>query len=141
MDEILAFQDVMPTMLELAGMDGSMIKTDGISITPLLFDAKEKFAGHDKLYWEFIRQSREGGGQEAVLDVKTGYKAVRFGSSGEVKLYNIFDDPAESNRIYDGEDQQLQALTNYLDTARTESPLWPMPEHGWFQRTPWEPVD
>ena len=37
--------------------------------------------------------------------------------------------------------RQLSELKNYLDTARTDSPLWPMPGHGWFQTVPWEPVD
>ena len=55
-DEILAFQDIMPTMMELAGMKGP-VKTDGISITPLLFDTREKFEGHDMLYWEFISRA------------------------------------------------------------------------------------
>ena len=139
-EEILAFQDIMPTMMELAGIR-DRVETDGLSIVPLLFDAQHNFAGHGMLYWEFIRQSKEGGSQQAVLDARTGYKAVRFGGKSEMKLYNIFKDPMESNRIYKGGDEQLLALKKYLDTARTVSPLWPMPEHGWFQTTPWEPVD
>ncbi len=139
-DEILAFQDIMPTMLALTGMTHSG-KTDGISITPLLFDEKDKFKSHDKLYWEFIWQGKDTGSQQAALDVKTGYKAVRFGSKGGIKLYNIFEDPSESNRIYRGKNNKKIALKHYLDSVRTESPLWPMPENGWFQRTPWEPED
>ena len=139
-DEILAFQDIMPTMMELAGLKDP-VKTSGISIAPLLFDTGDKFDGHRMLYWEFIWQGRSGGGQQAALDTRTGYKAVRFGSKGEPKLYNIFEDPAESMRIYGSQEKQRLALQNYLDTVRTSSEFWPMPEYGWFQRTPWEPMD
>ena len=138
-DEVLAFQDIMPTMMELAG-NKDKIKTDGRSIVPLLFD-QGKFKPHDKLYWEFIRQSKiKRGSQQAVLDVKSGYKAVRFGSEQAVKLYNIYRDPSESNRIYNKK-RKIKALTHYLDTVRTKSPLWPMEENGWWETTPWEPKD
>ena len=63
--------------------------------------------------------------------------AVRFGSKGELKLYNIFEDPGESIGIDKGEERQLLELQNYLDTVRTSSPFWPMPD----QTTPLEPVD
>ncbi len=139
-DEVLAFQDIMPTMMELAGLE-KPVRTDGISIVPLLFDAKDTFVGHKMLYWEFIRQSKEGGSQQAALDVKTGYKAVRFGGKSEIKLYNILKDPEEIKRIYKGKDNEVLMLKNYLDTMRTESSYWPMPEHGWSQHNPWEPVD
>lgn len=62
-DHICSFQDVMPTLAELAGT--SVSETDGISFLPVLLGKEQEQRKHEFLYWEF-----------PDLD---GEKAIRWG--------------------------------------------------------------
>ena len=109
------FADVMPTFAEIAGKkDG--YKTDGISIFPAIKGnkvSKDRF-----LYWEFF----ENGFEQAVRYGK--WKAIK--RKGKVELYNIKVDIAEKNDVAQLHPDIVRQIENYLLTARTESPFWPV---------------
>ena len=89
-DHVSAFQDIMPTLAELAGVPCP--KTDGISMVPTVL-GKGKQKRHDHLFWEFY----EGGGKKAVLKGK--WKGIRLNTfrkpDGPIQLYDITKDISE----------------------------------------------
>ena len=92
---ISAFQDIFPTMLELAGIE-TKHRTDGISIAPTLLGRKGQ-REHDYLYWEFL----ERGGKVAVL--KGDWKGIRLNSqkkpNGPLEIYNLKKDIGEETNL------------------------------------------
>ena len=92
---ISAFQDIFPTMLELAGIE-TKHRTDGISIAPTLLGRKGQ-REHDYLYWEFL----ERGGKVAVL--KGDWKGIRLNSqkkpNGPLEIYNLEKDIGEETNL------------------------------------------
>ncbi len=94
-NHISGFQDVFPTVLELAKIK-EIPSTDGISMVPTFF-GKGKQKQHPHLYWEF----HERGGAKAV--VKGNWKGVQLGvqknPNAPIELYDLADDPSESKNI------------------------------------------
>lgn len=97
-DLISGFQDLFPTVLELAGIDSNR-KLDGLSLAPTLTGQPENQAQHPHLYWEFL----EKGGRVAVL--QGDWKGVRLDTlanpDSPLELYHLADDPGEQNDIAD----------------------------------------
>ena len=92
---ISAFQDVFPTLLELAGIENKH-RTDGISMAPTLL-GRQGQRKHDYLYWEF----RERGGRVAVL--KGDWKGIRLNSQkkpdGPLEIYHLEKDIGEETNL------------------------------------------
>ena len=115
-----AFWDVMPTLLNLAGMHYD--KGDGISFLPTL-QGKPQLRQHDFLYWEFY----EEGFKQAVL--KGTWKAVRFYNGTKpdrVELYDLSSDIGEQKNVATEHPQIVQALVAIMDREHVtaESPLF-----------------
>jgi arylsulfatase A-like enzyme len=93
---VSGFQDVFPTLLELAGVK-AIPQTDGISLAPTLLGQPEKQKEHPHLYWEF----HERGGSAAVL--KGNWKAVRnkndTNQPSPTELYDLAKDPGEQEDV------------------------------------------
>ena len=94
-DHICAFQDVMPTLAELAGI--TCPPTDGISFLPTLLGKKGKQKEHTYLYWEYP-------------DPRIGNKAIRMGEwkgiitdirkgNTQMQLYNLETDIREEHDV------------------------------------------
>jgi arylsulfatase A-like enzyme len=110
------FADIMPTFGEIAGKTLDH-KTDGVSIYSYM--KGKKSADKDRfLYWEFF----ENGFEQAVRYGK--WKAVIRKS--KLELYNLQDDIAERNDIAGLHPDVVKQIENYLLTARTDSPYWPV---------------
>ena len=93
-DHISAFQDIMPTLADIANFD-TPNDADGISFYNTL-TANNKQKSHEYLYWEFP----EYGGQVAVRmgKWKVIWKGIRKGNK-EIELYNLDEDINEHNNI------------------------------------------
>ncbi len=96
-DHVSGFQDMMPTLAEIAG--STVAATDGISFVPTLLGNSSRQEKHPHLYWEF----KEQGGKQAVL--KDNWKAVRLNWSkkpdGPIQLFDLAADPGEENDVAD----------------------------------------
>jgi len=92
---ISAFQDIFPTLLELAGIENKH-RTDGISMVPVLLKRKGQ-RKHDHLYWEFL----ERGGRVALL--KGEWKGIRLNSqknpNGPLEIYHLEKDIGEETNL------------------------------------------
>jgi arylsulfatase A-like enzyme len=91
---ISGFQDVFPTVCELAGIKVGN-QTDGISFAPTLLGRSQK--AHPHLYWEFY----ERGGKAAV--VKGKWKGVRLNivkdPDAPIELFDLSKDVGEDNNV------------------------------------------
>ena len=129
-DHLLAFYDVMPTLLDYAGRDGSAYsleastderRYDGISFYNTLTgnDAEQK--KHEFLYWEFH---------------ETNQVALRMGDwklvakSGVPALYDLSKDPHEDNNVATQNPKVLRQMLEIIHQQHTTSSLFnvTMPE-------------
>ncbi|MEO2046521.1 MAG: arylsulfatase [Pirellulales bacterium] len=120
-DHPTAMWDVMPTCLQIAGVD-TPAKTDGISYLPALLGKMEQQKTHDYLFWAFYEQ----GGKQAIRMGK--WKGVRnnVGRSPDstLELYDLSNDLDESNNIAASHPDIVKQLDGFMESANDESPLW-----------------
>ncbi len=97
-DHVSAFQDLMPTLAELGGVEEGLPEgIDGISMVPTLAGDRDSQARHEALYWEF----QEKGGRQAVI--ANGWKGIRLETvknpDGPLELYRLEDDLSEGHDL------------------------------------------
>ena len=115
-DHVSAFWDFLPTACAVANVKPQE-GIDGLSFLPALLGGEQE--KHEFLYWEF--RSKQA--------VRLGdWKGVRFGSKGKLELYNLKDDLGEKNDVAGQHPDIVAKIENYLETARTDSELWPVSE-------------
>lgn len=114
------FQDMMPTMAELIGIEKS--DTDGISFLPTLLGNGDFQAKHEFLYWEFPSTT----GKQALLYLNQ-WKAIRQGlfenKNAPVELYDITKDVGEERdlaAIYPALADRLLAMMMEQHTPYTD---------------------
>jgi arylsulfatase A-like enzyme len=136
-DHVTAFYDVLPTLAELAGAQAPE-GLDGISIVPTLLGAEaagREQATHEFLYWELPRYDGQTGtflGEVPRQAVRMGeWKAVRPEPDGNLELYNLREDPAETANVAAEQPEVMAKIEAYLQTARNEPRPQDQPEHGW----------
>jgi arylsulfatase A-like enzyme len=112
------FADVLPTLAEIAGATPPA-NLDGISVLPPLL-GKEQRTDDRYLYWEFPA----GKFQQAVR--WRNFKAVRLGPGRPLELYDLAEDIGEQRDISAENPEIVAQIEEYLRTARTESPNWPV---------------
>ncbi len=112
-DEVIAFQDMMPTFAKLANSKPP-IQCDGISIVSAL--KGEKLAPrHEFLYWDYghCRQRYD----QAVR--WKDWKGIRLGRGGAIQLYDLAVDIGEKNNVAMQHLDVLQQIARIMDTAAT----------------------
>lgn len=114
------FGDVFATLSDLAGVK-TPPNLDSVSIAPLLLGQAEKQSKHEFLYWEF----HERGTKQAVL-LGANWKGVRISPGAKLELYDLANDPGETQNVADDRPEIASVIESYLRTARTESPDWPI---------------
>ncbi len=119
-DAVWAHWDVLPTFADLAGAEAPS-GVDGVSVLGALESAVAP-ADRPPLYWEF----HERGFEQAVRMGR--WKAVRHGPGKPLELYDLETDLSEANDVADQHPEVGTRLEEYLASARTESPLWPVQE-------------
>ena len=124
-DHISAFQDVMPTLADLAKARLPH-EPDGISFLPLLLGQEQP--RHEALNWEFqlsgwFQTLPDGGFRQAAR--MGAWKAVRYGIESPTELYNLDDDLSESNNLASEYPHIVKQMNRLFETARTEAPGFP----------------
>ena len=118
---ICAFQDMMPTFAELAGVTVPG-RTDGISIIPMLL-GKDRQRQHEYLYWEL-------GPNRAVR--MGNFKAVR--TKAGLELFDLSADIAEETNIATQHPDIVERISKIIETSHEDSPFFtwqysgPLPE-------------
>lgn len=120
-DHISGFQDILPTIATYAGVDleKNKVKTEGLSLVPVLSGEEEKQKTHEYLYWEFHENKKP------VQAIRYGkWKAVRFGASKEIELYDLDADKAEQFSVASKYPDLVAKLLLLFKSARTPNPYW-----------------
>jgi len=117
-DEPWAMWDLLPTLSELARIKPPQ-NIDGLSYLPTLL-GQEQTNRHEFLYWEF----HERGFQQAVR--MGDWKAVRPQLGAPLELFQLSSDPGETNNVAAANPKVIARIEDYLKTARTDSPAWPV---------------
>ncbi len=115
------FQDVLPTLCDVAGID-MPTNIDGISITPTLFDKGEQ-PEHKYLYWEFPSYDQ----QQAVRAGK--WKIIRSGvdvGDPPFELYDLSTDIGERHNVAAEHPEIVARLTKYAKEGHTPSKSFPL---------------
>ena len=117
----VALWDVMPTCLEIAGVE-SPAGIDGISYLPALLGQMDQQLKHPYLYWAFY----ERGGKQAVR--WGNWKGVRneVGKKPDsmLELYQLSTDIGETNNVAVQHPEIVKQIDAFMVEAYTPSPLW-----------------
>lgn len=117
-DHLSGFQDVLPTLIELAGGDFAG-PCDGLSLVPTLLGRSEQ-REHELLYWEYA-------GQQAIRHGP--WKGVRSRlRRGELALqvFHLADDPDESEDLAESRPEVRALLEDLLEREHVPSVIFPL---------------
>mmetsp|Transcript_39937 Transcript_39937/g.93743 ORF Transcript_39937/g.93743 Transcript_39937/m.93743 type:complete len:534 (-) Transcript_39937:183-1784(-) len=95
--------DIYPTLLELAGLPlRPKDHVDGTSVVPAMLRPAENYTRKDPIFWHYAYGENDNGGRgdlpsSAVID--GDWKLIDFFETEEKELYNIKDDPYETNNV------------------------------------------
>jgi arylsulfatase A-like enzyme len=115
-EHISAFQDVLPTLAEVAGLTPPA--NDGISFLPSLLGEEQQ--AHEYLYWEFPAYQ----GQQAVR--KGNWKAIRKNlhqGKIETELYNLESDPEETTNLANDHPEVVAEMEAIMAKEHVPSPF------------------
>jgi arylsulfatase A-like enzyme len=119
-DEIIAFQDMMPTFAELAGVSIPE-NIDGISVVNALTGNKQK-EKHSYLYWDY-GHCRDRYDQAVRLGK---WKGIRHGQGGKIQLYNLEKDVGEKNDISEHHTDIVRKIEQIMKTAYIPNEHYPV---------------
>jgi arylsulfatase A-like enzyme len=109
--------DYFQTIIEMTGSDSPGIKTDGVSIVPLL--KKDKMTERP-LFWHYPHYSNQG--VEPGSAVRLGrYKLIDNFEKGRQELYDLEADLSEKNDISASNPDKTKELYNLLKDWRTKT--------------------
>lgn len=121
-EHISGSQDMLPTFSELAGV-APPPGLDGISMVPVLTGQGEQ-KQHEYLYWEFPAQ----GGKQAVR--MGNWKAVRLdvrqNPDAPVGLYNLKEDPGETQDVSGQHPGIVEQMKTYMKEAHIPNEVFPL---------------
>ena len=125
-DILSAFWDVMPTICELGGAP-IPTQTDGISFAPTLLGKKQTKV-HDYLYWEFPERSdrKHPGKEYKQAVVFDQWKVLKYIDADKVEVYNLAEDPSETNDIAHEHPQLVEKALRYMDDSHIQNSIFPM---------------
>lgn len=119
------FGDWMATAAELASAQVPP-DCDSISFVPTLRSQNDAQQRHEFLYWEF----HENGFHQAAL-YQGRWKGIRLGStSAPLRVFDLQTDIAEEHDLSQSQPEIAAKLSEYLNSARSDSPDWPIREKG-----------
>ena len=119
---VLAFQDLLPTLCDVLGVEAPEDGLDGLSFASTLLDSGVQ-PEHDALYFEFPAAR-----QQALRSGKWKALRTRIGRDGEtVELYDLVADPFETNDMSATEPALAASLRARMDAARVPSEAFPFP--------------
>ena len=119
-DQPWAFWDLMPTFVELSGATPPAgYETDGLSLVEYLKGGR--VPERDYFYWELHR------GDKPVQAARFGdWKVVRNGIDRPIEIYDLTEDPGESQDLARSRPELVERAEEILTSAHRPDPNWPL---------------
>ncbi|RIH65529.1 N-acetylgalactosamine 6-sulfate sulfatase [Mariniphaga sediminis] len=114
-NEIIAFQDMMSTFAELAGVTPPET-TDGISVVNRL-TGKKQAKKHKYLYWDY-GHCRDRYDQAVRFE---NWKGIRLGQHAKIQLYDLNNDMGETNDLAESYPEIVSKIEKIMDEAHVPS--------------------
>ncbi|MCP4173768.1 MAG: arylsulfatase [Fuerstiella sp.] len=117
-DDVIAFQDMLPTFAELAGASvPADLQIDGISVVgPLKGEKLNPSRNH--LYWDYGHCR----GKHYAQAVRLGdWKGIRSAKAGRIELYDLSQDAGEINDIAAAHPEIVKRIRIIMEEAVTPS--------------------
>lgn len=115
-----SFEDVLPTLAEIAGVRAPA-GLDGVSVLPTLLGGRQK--PHEYLYWELPRYQRDKGtfaDELPMQAVRMGrWKGVRPAPNASIEVYDLERDPGETTDLAARREELRRRLEDLMKQART----------------------
>lgn len=112
-DEVIAFQDMLPTFAELAGTQSSE-GIDGVSVVKVLKGGKLE-SPREFLYWDYGHC--RGRYDQAV---RLGdWKGIRLGVGSDIQLYDLASDIGETHNVAAQHAEVVRRIHRVMETAPT----------------------
>lgn len=127
------FPDIMPTLTDIADVNISNHRTDGISFLPTLL-GKQQTQKHDFMYWEnpdYDWDKKIYPPEKLHQAIRSGdWKLLRHDTRAPWELYNITTDPFETTDVADKHPDIVSRLEllikqNHIDLRVQEEPEMP----------------
>lgn len=116
-DEPVTSVDFFPTLLSLAGLEHSY-EVDGQDISSLLKGKADFQRG--AMYWHYPHYSNQGGKPGGAIR-EGDFKLIEFYEDGHVELYNIQEDPSETQDLSRAMAQKADSLHQKLIKWRKQA--------------------
>ena len=133
-DSITTVKDVMPTLLELAGVEHpgagmfqgrEVLAMQGRSVVPVLTGERDTIrAPGDYMGWELFGKQAIRQGDWKIINIPSiPSRDVRLPvlKPGQWQLYNLAEDPAEMNDLADSNPEKLRELLALWEQYTTEN--------------------
>jgi len=115
-ESIIMLMDVFPTLIDITSK--ADLKTDGKSFLPILKGVenwKER-----TVFWHSSKARPKSTGDTKSSSIRKGdFKLINWYNEGRTELYNIVNDPSESNDISKENPKLSQALLGELNTWKS----------------------
>ena len=120
-NDVIAFQDMLPTFAELADVPLSKeLQIDGISVATVL-KGDQLSAARSHLYWDYGHCR----GKQYVQAVRLGdWKGIRSAKTGRIELYDLSRDIGEANDITLTHPRTVENIRIIMDQAVTPDPRY-----------------
>ena len=120
-DEVIAFQDMLPTLAELADARiPEELALDGISISQALKGGRLALS-RKPLYWDYGHCRGKQYAQAVRVD---DWKGIRSPRTGAIELYDLSRDIGEANDIAATHPEIVQRIRDIMDQAVTPDPRY-----------------
>ena len=119
-DEMVAFQDMLPTFAELAN-ENIPVFVDGISVVDAFLGHKLRET-HPYLYWDYGHC--RGRYDQAVRIGK--WKGIQYGKNADIQLYNLNKDIGESNNVAMKYPEMVEKIDSIMKVAYEPSKRYPV---------------
>lgn len=125
-NQVTVNTDIFPTLLDMCGLDLLPEQhKDGMSIKPYL----KKKRTDRTLFWHSPKDRPTSTGDTKCTAIRVGdYKLLDFYEEGKLELYDLKNDPTESNNLADSKKKLTKDLKTQIDQWRKEVEAFGFPK-------------
>ena len=111
-DSLTAHVDVLPTLLDLAGIDAVGVDTDGISLVPALKDSGEL---PDRIMVVTNQRVLHPDPDRPYSVMQDSWRYVHAKQGGGVELFDLSSDPGQTNNVIDRHPERTAKMARAYD--------------------------